>query len=192
MKCLVINLDRSRDRLAHVTAEFARIGVAFERVAAIDARERPDIDGMPQRTAYTNRSELTGGEIACLLSHRACWTMIVEGNDPYCAIFEDDILFSVNAGPLLTDAGWIPAGADIVKLETTFEKTTIGGKRIPVGPIFSLSRLHKIHLGSAGYIISRQAARDLVNETVEIVAVVDDLIFNPDFNTPVPQDDLPA
>lgn len=43
MKCLVINLDRSPDRLAHITAEFARIGITFERIAGTDAREHPNL-----------------------------------------------------------------------------------------------------------------------------------------------------
>jgi glycosyl transferase family 25 len=34
-----------------MTAEFARIGIAFERVAAIDALDRPNLADMPQRTA---------------------------------------------------------------------------------------------------------------------------------------------
>lgn len=182
MRCLVINLDRSPDRLAHMTVEFARIGIAFERVAAIDALDRPDLADMPQRTAYTHRSQLASGEIACLLSHRACWTMIAGGNDPYCAIFEDDILFSSKAGTLLADPGWIPADADIVKLETTFDQTMIGRpRRAVMGRNFSLSRLYKSHPGSAGYIVSRQAARDLIHETAEMRAAIDDLVFNPAF-----------
>jgi glycosyl transferase family 25 len=105
-----------------MTAEFARIGIAFERVAAIDALDRPNLADMPQRTAYTHRLQLSGGEIACLFSHRACWSMIAENNYPYGAIFEDDILFSAKAGTLIVDDGWIPADADIVKLETTLMK----------------------------------------------------------------------
>ncbi|WP_348625593.1 glycosyltransferase family 25 protein [Mesorhizobium sp. L2C084A000] len=82
MKRLVINLDRSPDRLARVTAEFARIGVPFERVQAIDARDRPDLDQLPQNVGYRNRLPLTDGEIACLLSHRACWAAIAQGLQP--------------------------------------------------------------------------------------------------------------
>jgi len=100
MKCLVINLDRSRDRLAHVTAEFARIGVAFERVAAIDARDRPDLAEMPQGKKQLRMAD---GEIACLLSHKRCWSMIAAGEDAYGAIFEDDVVFADNAGALLTN-----------------------------------------------------------------------------------------
>ncbi|WP_348645467.1 glycosyltransferase family 25 protein [Mesorhizobium sp. WSM4303] len=180
MKCLVINLDRSRDRLAHVSAEFARIGVAFERVTAVDARDRPDLAEMPQRKKHLRMAD---GEIACLLSHRQCWSMIAAGDDAYGAIFEDDIVFADKAGPLLAGAGWIPADADIVKLETFFNRTVISRKGVACGHGFSASRLHAVHIGTAGYIVSRQAARDLIEATNEIAIPVDHLVFNPRFAT---------
>ena len=37
--CLVLNLDRSTDRLADITAQFLRIGMPFERIPAIDGRK---------------------------------------------------------------------------------------------------------------------------------------------------------
>jgi len=181
MKCLVINLDRSPDRLAHITTEFARIGVAFERVKAIDARDRPELDHMPQNVPYTKRLRLTGGEIACLLSHRACWMIIARDDAPYAAIFEDDAVFSARAGALLGNADWIPADADIIKLETFFQKTMVGRKRIPVGPGFSISKLCSDHMGTGGYIISKQTASDLIEASRKISVAVDDLVFNPAF-----------
>ncbi|WP_319944211.1 glycosyltransferase family 25 protein [Mesorhizobium sp. AR10] len=183
MKCLVINLDRSQDRLAHMTGEFIRMGVAFERVAAIDARDRPDLSRMPLRVKRLSPLRLTNAEIACLLSHRACWAIVAARDDAYGAIFEDDAVFSAKAGALLADAGWIPAAADIVKLETFFKKTTIARKRVSAGHGFSLSRLYRSHIGAAGYIISRQAARDLIAATEDIGIPVDHVIFNPGLAT---------
>ncbi|MBA1139764.1 glycosyltransferase family 25 protein [Mesorhizobium neociceri] len=180
MKCLVINLDRSRDRLAHVTAEFARICVAFERVAAVDARDRPNLAALPQGKKHLRMAD---GEIACLLSHKQCWSIIAAGEDAYGAIFEDDIVFADKAGPLLAGADWIPADADIVKLETFFNRTVISRKQVACGHGFSASRLHAVHIGTAGYILSRQAARDLIEATNEIAIPVDHLVFNPRFAT---------
>jgi glycosyl transferase family 25 len=181
MKCLVINLDRSSDRLAHVTAEFGRVGIAFERVAAVDARLRPDLAQMPLRIPRSIGWRLTDSEIACLLSHRRCWEIIARGNDPYCAVFEDDVVLCDGAEALLGDTGWIPADADIVKLETFLKKTVVGqGRDLPVDG-FSLSRLYSVHLGTAGYVLSRQAARDLLGETVDVGIPVDHIVFNPIF-----------
>src|SRR5882757_3398014 len=101
MKCLVINLDRSSDRLAYVAAEFEGIGISFERIAAVDARARPDLASMQQLTGHASQSRLTNGEIACLLSHRACWSAIAAGEEAYVAVFEDDVVFTSEAGALL-------------------------------------------------------------------------------------------
>ncbi|MEI9426762.1 glycosyltransferase family 25 protein [Mesorhizobium sp. Cs1299R1N3] len=182
MKRLVINLDRSPDRLAHTTAEFARIGLGFERVAAIDARDHPDLMLQRQHPLYAVR-RLSGSEIACLHSHRACWTIIAQDDAPYGAIFEDDIVFSAKAGALLADTSWIPADADVVKLETFFHTTVIQRERFSVGGGFSLFRLRKNHIGTGGYLLSRQMARALLEATADVNVAVDSLIFDPAFAT---------
>ncbi|TPM24261.1 glycosyltransferase family 25 protein [Mesorhizobium sp. B2-3-5] len=101
------DLDRSVDRLTGVTAEFSRIGIQFERVAGVDAATGAPFIAPP----------LTEAEVCCFLSHRRCWQIIVDGPDQYGAVFEDDVVFSHDAGSLLADDIWIPRGADVVKLE---------------------------------------------------------------------------
>ncbi|MEI9420256.1 glycosyltransferase family 25 protein [Mesorhizobium sp. Cs1299R1N1] len=182
MKRLVINLDRSPDRLAHTTAEFARIGLGFERVAAIDARDHPELMLQRQHSLYAVR-RLSGSEIACLHSHRACWTIIAQDDAPYGAVFEDDIVFSAKAGAVLADTSWIPADADVVKLETFFHTTVIQRERFSVGGGFSLFRLRKNHIGTGGYLLSRQMARALLEATADVNVAVDSLIFDPAFAT---------
>lgn len=182
MKCLVINLDRSANRLAHIAAEFDRIGIKFERVAAVDARSHPELEQQPQHPIYGTR-RLLGSEIACLHSHRACWSILVQDDARFGAIFEDDVVFSADAGPLLSDSGWIPADADVVKLETYFKRTLIDRRGVAAGHGFSAFRLYKNHPGTGGYIISREAARDLLEATEKINVTADDLIFTPAFPT---------
>ncbi len=178
MRCFVINLDRSRDRLAHVTAEFDRIGVAFERIAAIDAWQRQDLSQVLMH-AGKMPWRLSGSETACLLSHRACWSKLAAGDDAYGAIFEDDVVFAAKAGPLLADGSWIPANAEIVKLETFLHRTKVGLRSVAAGHGFSASRLHAVHIGSAGYIVSKQAAGALLSATEKIDVPVDHVLFNP-------------
>ncbi|MER8571979.1 glycosyltransferase family 25 protein [Mesorhizobium sp. M1338] len=173
MKCMVINLDRSPDRLAHVTAEFAKIGVSFDRVPAVDALRRPEF--------CETSPNLTPTEIACLMSHKICWKVIADGDDAFGVIFEDDIILSEAAGPMLSDDGWIPADADIVKLETYLRKTVIAMKRASVGRAFSVARLYGFHIGSAGYILSKQAAHDLISGSLD--APVDHVVFDPSLPT---------
>lgn len=48
MKCYVINLDRSADRLAHMRREFDRIGLLFVRMPAVDGNDIPESDGLSE------------------------------------------------------------------------------------------------------------------------------------------------
>ena len=169
MKCLVINLDRSADRLAHVTEQFARIGVPFQRVAGVDAAAGATAAAPP----------LTVPEVACFLSHRRCWQIIADGKDRHGAIFEDDVVFAHDAGALLADAGWVPSDADLVKLETFFVPVRLGRRRAALGNGYSLARLVGRHVGAAGYVVSRTAARKLVQRTTRFRAAVDNALFCP-------------
>lgn len=170
MKCLLINLDRSPARLAHMTAEFSRIGIAFDRVAAIDGLKCPEIADISPHLSLS--------EIGCFLSHRACWQIIAQGDDAYGAIFEDDVILTETAGLLLADENWVPADAEIVKMETVFKKAVVAMKRVPARQGYTLHRLHGFHWGSAGYVISKRAARDLLEATRNNDIPIDHVIFN--------------
>jgi glycosyl transferase family 25 len=173
MKCLVINLDRSAGRLAQVTRQFARIGVPFQRVAGVDAAGG----------SVTAAPPLTAPEAACFLSHRQCWQIIADGGDHHGAIFEDDVIFADNGGALLADDGWIPRDADVVKLETFFVPVRLRRRRVAVGDGYSLVRLVGRHVGAAGYILSRDAARKLLARTRRFKAAVDNVLFCPTMTT---------
>ena len=98
----VINLDRSTDRLARISAALHAVGLAFERVPAIDASE---LDAAISERVYdtqTNRrnylAPLSPQEVACFLSHRLAWqTFLSARNDPFAIFLEDD------ASPLFGD-----------------------------------------------------------------------------------------
>jgi len=169
VKCFVINLDRSVDRLADVTAEFSRIGIPFERVAGIDAARGAPFTALP----------LTGAEVCCFLSHRLCWQSIADGPDRYGAVFEDDVVFSHDAGPMLSDVSWIPRDADVVKLETFFVRVRIGSRDVSAQNGYSVRRLAGRHMGSCGYLISKDAAQKLLKGTNRLKAAVDFALFNP-------------
>lgn len=169
VKCLVINLDRSVDRLAAVTAEFSHIGVAFERVAGVDATTGVPFVAPP----------LTDAEICCFLSHRRCWQIIADGPDRYGVVFEDDVVFSHDAGSVLADDTWVPRDADVVKLETFFGGVRIGNRHIRVKNGYAATRLFGQHLGSCGYVLAKAAAGKLLTNTRHLKVPVDLALFSP-------------
>lgn len=160
---------------------FARIGVEFERIEAMDGKFLSD----QQRDAVTLddgiHAPLTHTEVACFLSHRKAWTMVAEGDEPYGAVFEDDIILSDNAAPWLLSHDWIPAGTDAVKLETLGDRTWVSSRMIDLGDGYGLAKLCSTHWGTAGYILSRDFARRLLGETERFSITVDGLLFNHEF-----------
>jgi glycosyl transferase, family 25 len=99
-------------------------------------------------------------EIACFLSHKKCWEIALE--EPYTAIFEDDVYLSQAARELLAGETSLPSNIGLLKLET-FARPV----RISRGPVhrfggFGLHQLHGSHFGAAGYVVSRKTAAALL------------------------------
>jgi hypothetical protein len=91
MRVHLINLDRSPERLATMRQALAERGVGFERLAAIDGRTLA-------AEALARHPDISAGEIGCLLSHRAAWKLIADGDDPFGTVLEDDVLLSRSTG----------------------------------------------------------------------------------------------
>jgi len=178
MKCLLINLDRSSDRLVHCEREFNKVSVLFSRVSAVDASDL-DEDFIDSIRLHDDWPKQTVAEFACFISHRKCWEIIANGDQSFGAVFEDDVILSPDSNNYLKDFSWIPDGIDVVKLETM--------KEISLYRRFGFSianrKLHKIisfQAGAAGYIISKKFAVDILRITENYLpAPVDHFLFDP-------------
>lgn len=93
MKIVVINLERSTDRLAFMQAQFDSLGLRAEYFKAIDA-SRGDLDGLSR---YDERKALrilghplSPGEVGCFASHYLLWKRCAASGEPL-VIMEDDV-----------------------------------------------------------------------------------------------------
>ena len=94
MKVYVVNLDRSKDRLASVDSQLRRLGVAYERVSAVDARAMTE----KERARAVNRfrwwcavgRRVEPAEVGCALSHKGIYERM-SGGEHVC-ILEDDVI----------------------------------------------------------------------------------------------------
>ena len=96
----LINLDRSPDRLAIMTKDLSREGIAFERIPAVDgAALSPDqlsiVDNASSKTKLGRN--LSNGEIGCFLSHIAVAKRILAGPSETALVLEDDAIVPQNA-----------------------------------------------------------------------------------------------
>jgi glycosyl transferase family 25 len=195
MRTYLINLARRPDRLAAMTAQAGRLGLALDRVEALDARTAEP--GMVDRWFGPGGplGEIPQGDKACLLSHRAGWDLFAASGDAHAVFLEDDVILSRAAGAMLSDDSWVPADVGVVKLEHYGPP----GQRVLLKDIralsmapprqdatardFRLGRMLSRHTGAAAYILSRTAVKQLLDQT-RFDLPVDHLLFNPN-NSPL-------
>jgi glycosyl transferase family 25 len=173
MRRYVINLDRDTARLDWITGAFRKIGISFERYAAVNKDQLSD-EAVNRASGNPGWSR---GEIACFLSHIEVWHKIASSPEPYAAVFEDDVHLCPSAASFLGDSSWIPPGVELIKLETTLNPVRVGEQKLDFAG-HGLVKLQSFHNGSAGYIISRQHAALLANSTEQFDRPVDDFIFD--------------
>ena len=194
MNCYIINLDRSVDRWKFMQKQFEFFkekdnNIDFERIAAVDSKVLSDstLNKYYDKNYFcfnavyfpniVQSGGLSKGEIACFLSHRKCWQRVLEGTDEYAAIFEDDVIFSEYAIHYLGTTDWIPKNSDIVKLEVMTHKLVVDKK--PTKEFYNriITRFYSTNIGAAGYIISKTAARSLLEMTEHFFIPVDHVMF---------------
>ena len=181
MRLLVINLERSPERRKWITDSFARQALVPEFVPAIDANTMKPGDIKAWNEA-SDGPPMMAAEIAVFKSHRECWRIAASGDDDYVGVFEDDVHLSGDAHVFLKDHSWIPNGADIVKIET-FRNSVLCSRPL-LQPVHGhqLLRLHSLHWGAAGYIVSKSCAARLLELSKTRLYAADEFLFSPSFS----------
>ncbi|MFZ7157085.1 glycosyltransferase family 25 protein [Avibacterium avium] len=188
----IISIPSAEKRRQHITKEFNTLSIPFTFFDAISPNSHSEIEinQLIKRLAPSlfHSSHLSIGEKGCFLSHLSLWEKCVVKNYPYIAIFEDDIILSPTSNRFLADHKWLDntfASKDpyfILRFETflmpiKIEKTNI--QNIHHRKIFKMTSQH---FGTAGYILTQQAAQYLLekirNLKEEEIAPIDELIFN--------------
>lgn len=158
MKSIVISLKSAIDRRQHITQEFQSKHVDFEFFDALT----PDVAALYAKKLpiKLEDSNLTGGELACMMSHVSIWQKMIDESIPYLAIFEDDIYLGEDAEYLLNSSDWIKPEWNILKTETVNDKILLSSSRHPIIPKKRyITQLKGTHLGSGGYILSLNGAQ---------------------------------
>lgn len=179
MHIFVISLEREQHRRAHIHSQFSHENIPFHFFNAItpstlqQAKNELGIHE-PSTTLHQN-------EVACLLSHAMLWKKAIDENLDYITIFEDDIHLGQAAHLFLQSTQWIPEHCNIIKLEKFYKKigTALRQPSYQLAGNRKLLPLVTVHMGGGGYILSQQAARQLLlmlQEAQQLIPV-DHLIF---------------
>ena len=169
MLILVINLARRPDRLAFVRSQLDALGIAFERIDAIDGKAMDLGPGTDLMTPV---------EHACALSHRKAWLRFLASDESHCLILEDDVFVAPQTKQVIEDPRGLPKSVEILRLETRLHPSLLGRGRRRGPPGFKAHPLLSTHHGSAAYIINRAFAERAVNHSIAFVEPLDDVLFN--------------
>ncbi len=175
----VINLARAQARRDLMQAQFDRLGIA--------ARFQDAVDGsLPGNAARLAALPDTGpwGAVhwhakGCTLSHFDALRDFLAGGATHAVILEDDVFLSDDLPGWLSDLGWWPQDADLVKLERWRDDrlylVLAKAARAHAGRL--LPRLWSRHSGTGGYMVTRAAAQAILS--VDRPAMpIDHLLFN--------------
>jgi glycosyl transferase family 25 len=177
VKVYVINLDRRKDRLEFMLKQAEARSFTFERIAAVDGTA-PDLLARAEnlRPGFQGM-QISSTELACFESHRKAWEAFLETGESYGLIMEDDVVVSPEFADFLNDS-WIPEDADFVRLETFLRLTNFDLRPVSVTAGRRLHRLRSSIWGAGAYVLSRQVAERLLEETTVPSDPVDDVLFD--------------
>lgn len=168
-----INLDSRPERRAFMEAQLLERGVSATRISAVTA----EVAAQRLPKGWSRASS----EFGCTMSHMIAWRMLLEGNAPAAVILEDDAVLARDFGDALEAVRSLgPRTADLVKPETLRRRVVLGGERQRASTRYEIRRLLSFHPGSAGYIISRQAAQKSLRALPDYLLPHDRYLFGSD------------
>ncbi len=121
---LLINLNRSKQRLRDSAGALDALGINYERVEAVDGASLSEYDlnlfKAPDYSAYYKKLSLA--EFGCYFSHRKCWQLICERNIERAIILEDDFSLRPEFADLCNKLSFLPVDWECLKLMEFPEK----------------------------------------------------------------------
>lgn len=172
-----ISLTRAKKRRAVIVSQARRLGLKkLELVDAVDAStlsyDQLAADGLYDHAESLrwHAKGLTINEIACSLSHVACYRRIAAADAPWALVIEDDALFRCSRVRRLRLSD-IPDWADIAFLNAFFERTP------PAGSLGGGWFEDTSYGGSAAaYLLRPHTAHALMHAALPVIHAADGLL----------------
>jgi glycosyl transferase, family 25 len=162
---LVINLNKSHQRMSRISARLEELEMPFERIPAVygASLSATELDASYSRSlnARTYRRQLSNAEIGCYMSHLKAWKTIVDKKLPCALIIEDDLIIDRELKDFVHRLSGSTADWDIVKFYCRKSKPKIISKT-PIGRNHDLCRFEKIPIGNLAQLVTLEAAKKLL------------------------------
>ena len=179
MYAYVINLARSRDRRAEVTANLDRCGIDYEIVTAIDAQDfaftDPRVAGKVAATFY---DRFRPGEAGCALSHMGVYQKILADGLEWALVLEDDIIAPPELVAIVDAVAGCMEGAEVALLnfdsEEPVQVSRIGAICLPAARQLVAPVHARQPESAAAYVITREACARMTERAFPIQTKADD------------------
>jgi glycosyl transferase family 25 len=186
VRAYVINLARSLDRRAHITAELKKTGLDYEIITAVDGR---NLDlGDPTTvdpSLLTRTGELANpfpaGIVGCALSHLSAYRKIIADGLDEALVLEDDLTLPADLASLADALADQLTGTEVALLSVDSRdvcKMSLEGLiQLPSSRVLALPIDIRQPQSAGAYIITREACERMIKCVLPIRVHADDWWF---------------
>ena len=158
----VVSMPGATQRRAHMQAELGKQGIDFTFFDALNGEQAQQ--ALVKWGLQVAPGALSLGELGCALSHISLWRHLVASTASSMVVLEDDIFLGQGARRFLEAIDWLPhpASQQLIKIEKYQNAVLLGQAQ---GAALDGRRLHQLksdHWGTAGYVLGREVAHQLL------------------------------
>ena len=172
-----INLMRREDRRIFMERQFSELGLRATRIEAIV----PGTSGAPevntQNDPWSGRP-LSAAALCCGLSHLRAMATFLSTPAAWSLVVEDDAVISTDLPAFLDVFEASPPDAMLVRIETAVHAHLTVSRSFETVLGYRLHRFTGWALGGAGYLISRDGARRVLESEESRRSDIDVALFN--------------
>ena len=181
MQAYVINLARSPDRRAHITAQLDKTRVNYEFVDAIDGRDLNLADSQIVDPMFARTGAARPGVVGCTLSHLEVYRKILDAGLERACILEDDVVLPADLSVLTDAIAPYMTGAEVILLNFHSREpcriTKVGAVALPSGRLLGQIVDYGQMGSAAAYLITAEACARMVKTVLPMKTVADDWAF---------------
>lgn len=181
MHAYVINLARSPDRRAHITAELSKTGLEYKFVTAVDGRNLDLHDPAIIDSSMLARNSFAAGTAGCALSHLAAYQKIIADGLDEALILEDDVTLPADLDSIADAVSSHLTGAEVALLNyaspDTCKISLEGSVDLPSSRLLALPIDVSQVINAAAYVITREACERMNKSVLPVRAHADDWRF---------------
>jgi glycosyl transferase family 25 len=168
----VLNLTRSLDRWAHITAELGKTDLNYEIFTAVDGRDLDLSESSIIDPSFTAKVVLAAGTIGCALSHIGVYKKIIADQLDKALVLEDDITLPADLVNLAKAVGEQMTGAEVALLSVDCpepcQMSLEGAIPLPGSRLLALPIDISKPRSSGAYVITREACERMVKAAFPI------------------------